>query len=248
MSLQHRLVAFVCVVGLLGLANVSQAQVNFGNFEDSLTDNFGTGTNSGVTPNVFSSPTAGSVITPGSGSDLTKVLDLTATGFNGGLSSGAALGYDFVANGLLSQFMANDIITFNWEVAPSSATGGYSQLYNIILNGPGPGYTNVGGSSGSTSPLAVTTGTVNQNPAFSGQLNTVSINYDNYKAALSASPGYMQLEFQTNNGGGAPADIYFDNFTLSTVPEPASIVLAGLGLAGLGLVAKRRRNATGNRV
>jgi hypothetical protein len=234
--------AFVCVVVSLGLAKVSQAQVVFGNFEDGLTDGFGTGTNSGVTANTFASPTAGAVITPGSGSDLTKVLDLTASGFNGGLSSGADLAYDFVTNGLASQFLANDILTFSWEVPPSATGSGFSQLFNIIFNAPGAGFHNVGGSGGGTFAGVTVTGTVNQNPPYNGQVNTVSINYDAYKAAISASPGFIQLEFQTNNGGGAPSDIYFDNFTLSAVPEPATIVLAGLGMAALGLIAKRRRN------
>jgi hypothetical protein len=240
MLLQQRLIAVGCVVVLLSMARASQAQVVFGNFEDGLTDGFGTLTNSGVTKNAFSSPTVGTVITPGSGTDTTKVLDLTATGFNGGLGSGADLGYDFVSNGLTSQFLANDIITFNWETAPNAAATGFSQLFNIILNAQGAGFTTVGGSGGSTSPLAVTTGTVNQFPPFSGQEFTVSINYDAYKAAIAANPGFIQFGIQTNNAN-PPTDFYFDNFTLSAVPEPGSMVLAGLGMAALGLIAKRRK-------
>ena len=199
------------------------AQVTFANFEDNTFDGFGTGTNSGVTPGTFSAPTS-AVIDTGPATDPTKVLDLTASGFNGGLSSGADLGYDFVQSGTSAAFLANDVITFDWIVPVSSSGTGYSQLYNIILNGAGAGYNSVGGSSGATDvALATVTGTVNQNPSFSGQINQVSINYDGFKNALSASPGYIQLEFQTNNGGGAPADILFDNFTLSQVPEPASL-------------------------
>jgi hypothetical protein len=228
----------LAALALLGAVSVGKAQVVFANFEDGTPDGFGTFTNSGITPNAFTAPTAGSVITPASGTDTTKVLDLTGPGFNGGLSSGADLGYDFVANGMLAQFMANDVITFQWETAPGNQASGYSQLYNIILNGPGPGFKTVGGSSGATSPLATVTGTVNQFPPFSGQLFTVSINYDAYKAALSASPGYMQLGFQTNNAN-PPTDFYFDNFTLSQVPEPATFGILAVG--GLGLLARRRR-------
>jgi hypothetical protein len=228
---------------VLGLASFASAAVSFGNFEDNTTDGFGTLTNSsGVSANTFASPTVGTVITPSSGTDLTKVLDLTANGFNGGLSSGADLGFDFVANGLTSQFLANDIITFQWEVAPGTESSGFAQFFNIILNAPGGGFTTVGGSGGSTSPLAVTTGTVQQFPGFSGQLNTVSINYDGYKAAILANtstPGFIQFAIQTNNSN-PPSDFYFDNFQLSAnVPEPTSCGL--LGLAGMAILRRRRR-------
>jgi hypothetical protein len=234
--------AFSAMAVSLFANSLSQASVTFANFEDGTPDGFGTLTNSsGVTKNVFSAPTAGAVITPTTGADLTKVLDLTAGGFNGGLGSGAALGYDFVANGMGAQFLANDVITFNWEVAPGTQATGFSQLFNIILNAPGGGFTTVGGQGGTTSPLAVTTGTVNQFPPFSGQLNTVSINYDAYKAAILANtstPSFIQLAFQTNDAN-PPTDFYFDNFTLSTVPEPASIGL--LGVAAASLLARRTR-------
>jgi hypothetical protein len=230
-------------MGMLAAASVVNAQVVFGNFEDGATDGFGTLTNSsGVTANTFATPTAGSVITPSTGTDTTKVLDLTANGFNGGLSNGADLGYDFAANGMTSQFLANDIITFQWEVAPGTESSGFSQFFNIILNAPGGGFTTVGGSGGSTSPKAVTTGTVQQFPAFSGQLNTVSINYDVYKAAILANtstPGFIQFAIQTNDSD-LPSDFYFDNFTLSATPEPASLGLIGLGTVLLG--SRQRRS------
>jgi PEP-CTERM motif len=232
----------LCGFMALGAASAAQAQVVFGNFEDGNTDGFGTLTNSsGVTANTFASPTAGSVITPVTGTDTTKMLDLTADGFNGGLSSGADLGYDFAANGMTSQFLANDIITFQWEVAPGTESSGYSQFYNIILNAPGGGFKIIGGTGGTTNPqLAVTTGTVQQFPGFSGQLNTVSINYDGYKAAILAStptPGYIQFAIQTNDSN-LPSDFYFDNFTLSAVPEPASFGLLAVG--GLAMLRRRR--------
>ena len=234
--------------GLVGMASIAPATVVVANFEDGLTDGFGTGTNSGVTANAFASPTTGTVITPGSGTDTTKVLDLFASGFNGGLSSGADLGYDFKANGLATQFLANDVLSFQWEVAPGTQASGFSQLFNIILNAPGAGFTAVGGSGGNTSPLAVTTGTVNQFPPFSGQLNTVSINYDAYKGAGSRRiPALSSWKFRPTTQGvplGRPISISII-FTLSSVPRTNITGPAGLGGAGMLRVGDDARESSG---
>ncbi|HEY1685938.1 MAG TPA: PEP-CTERM sorting domain-containing protein [Tepidisphaeraceae bacterium] len=234
-TLQVLLAAF----GLIGAASSAKAQTVFGNFEDGNTDGFGYLSNSsGVQPFPASPGPTVSVVTPSSG-DTTKVLDLSGSGYNQGQSGGSTLGYDFVSNGLASQFLANDILTFQWEMAPSSASSGYAQIYNIVLNAPGAGYTGIGGYSGASSPLATVSGTVNQNPGYTGQVFTVTINYDAYKALISSNPSYIQLGITTNNGGGAPTDYYFDNFTLSAAPEPASLGLAAIG--GLALLRRRRK-------
>jgi hypothetical protein len=235
----------------IGAASAARAQVVFGNFEDGGLDGFGyLSSSSGVQPfpaspgpvaTVENPPAAPAGVTPDATADTTKVLDINGAGYNAGQSGGNDIGYDFAANGLASQFLANDVLTFNWEVPPSTAANGYSQIYNIVLNAPGAGYKTVGGSSGSTSPLATVTGTVNQYPGYSGQLNTVSINYDAYKALITANPGYIQFGITTNNGPAAPADIYFDNFTLSAAPEPASLGLLAIG--GLAMLRNRRRES-----
>jgi hypothetical protein len=225
-----------------GMASLAAATtITFGNFEDATMDGFGyLSSSSGVKPFPASPGPVASILTPGSGGDTTNVLDLNGAGYNGGQSGGNDLGFDFASNGLASTFLADDILTFSWEVPVSNTSSGYSQLYSIVLNAPGAGYTTVGGSGGGTSPLAVTTGPVNQYPGYSGQVNTVSINYDAYKALISASPSYIQFGVTTNNGGGAPSDIYFDNFQLSqTIPEPTSLGL--LTLVGAGMLGRRRR-------
>jgi hypothetical protein len=227
--------AAVAILAAGSLVAAAHGAVVFANFEDGGFDGFGTLSNStGVV--AFTAPTTGAVITPTTGTNTTKVLDLTASGFNGGLSSGADLGYDFVASGTSAAFLANDIITFNWEVPPSSTTGGFAQLFNVIFNAPGFGFHNVGGSSTATDP-----NTTNQNPPYTGQTNTYSFNYDAVKAQISANPSFLQFAIQTNNGGGSPPDFYFDNFTLSAnpaAPEPASCAVLGIGAVAL---LRRRR-------
>ena len=229
-------------VAVMGVS-AAQAATVFGNFEDGATDGFGNLTNSGVTKNTFASPTSAAVITPTTGGNTTKVLDLTAAGYNGGQGSGTDLGYDFAANGLTAAFQANTMIEFDWQVAPSATTTGYSQLYQFVLNGPGAGYTGFGGASNSTSANATATGTVNQNPPYSGQVNHIVIDYSKFKAALTGT-GYIQFGITTNNGGGAPADFYFDNFQLTgapAVPEPATLGVVAASLVGVGGLRRRRR-------
>ncbi len=224
----------VAILAVGSVAGAAHAAVVFGNFEDGGFDGFGTLSNSsGVVP--FTAPVTGAVITPTAGTDTTKVLDLTASGFDGGLASGADLGYDFVASGTSAAFLANDIITFNWEVPPSSTPSGFAQLFNIIFNAPGFGFHNVGGSSVSTD-----TNTTNQNPPYTGQLNSYSFNYDAVKAQITANPSFLQFAIQTNNGGGSPPDFYFDNFTLSANPAPEPTSCALLGIGAVALLRRRR--------
>jgi hypothetical protein len=42
-------------------------------------------------------------------------------------------------------------------------------------------------------------------------------------------------------GGGSVTSTHAGNFTVTALPEPASLVMVGLGLAGLGLYSKRKR-------
>lgn len=235
MSIRKALAAAIVAVGVCG--GSAQAAVSFGDFENGSTSGFGNLTSStGVQP--FAAPATGQVITPTAGSLTTKVLDLTGSGYNGGQSGGADLGYDFVANGHLTDFMNNDVLSFDWE-APPGSTAGFTQIYQVVLNAPGAGYQGVDGYGQTSNP------DLNQYSysGYNGITHHYTFNYDAYKAQISANPGYLQLGIVTNNGQGAPADIYFDNFQLSAAatPEPASLGL--LGAVGLGLMGRRRRRA-----
>ena len=244
-----RRMAIAAVAGAVVLAAAggsAVASVVFGDFETGTVGVFGSLTNPGVGP--WTPPVNGAVITaPASSGALTgsKVLELTGSAsFNFGQSSGAALGYDFLGGGMRSAFLANNQIEFDWLPVPNGSSAGFSQLYNVILNSQGGGFATVDGYGG---------GNANMNQfyftGYTGNVHHIVVNYDAYKSTIlaSANPdagGWLQFGVQPNAGGGAPADMYFDNFTLSTAaptPEPASIGL--LGIAGLGLLARRRRTA-----
>src|SRR5205823_4263253 len=144
------------------------------------------------------------------------------------------------SNNLRAAFLANNQIEFDWEQVPNGGSSGFSQLYNIILNSQGGGFTNVDGYS---------MGNNNMNQfyftGYNGNTHHIVVDYTNYKNTILASANpdggnYIQFGIQPNAGGGAPGDMYFDNFALSVVPEPASIAFTTIALLPL----LRRRRAT----
>ncbi len=81
----------------------------------------------------------------------------------------------------------------------------------------------------------IVSGTVlNKADAVSGAMDTFSV----LLPFLTGSE--LTLRFTAETDGGSEA-FAFDNVVLYTIPEPTSVALAGIGLAGIGLVALRRR-------
>ncbi len=120
--------------------------------------------------------------------------------------------------------MNNDIISFDMTFPVSTTSAGYAQVYNVVLNSNTGGFTQVGDA-----PFA------NQYPPYSGQTTHVTLNYDSYKQAMgTGAVSYLQLFLTTNNGGGAPSEMYLDNFQLSSsAPPPPSFMVGDLeGLGG----------------
>jgi PEP-CTERM motif len=226
---QSRIQAIV-LAALISLGAASAARANFvlGSFEGNSADGFGTWNGSAVVP--FASDTTGSAYSYSSygATDGSVALDVTNPA-----SYEQDLAYDFGVNGDIAQFMSNDVLSFTATApAAGAATAGYWQVYQVFLNGQGGSFSNVASS----------TPVVNQYyySGFGGATFNISINYDAYKATLASNPSYLQMIIATNTGGGAPGDLYFDNFQLSQVPEPASFSI--LGLAAAGLLSRRRRH------
>lgn len=224
--------AVLATIGVLGLASMAHAQFLFGSFEDSAPDGFGSwdpsanGGNGGIVP--FTSDTTGTTYSYSStgATNGSVALDVSHSGY------AQDVAFDFLANADESEFLNNDILSFNVTAPASNGayTAGYWQVYGVSLNATGAGFHDLG------SDPAVSQGYYS---SFGGATDTFSFNYDAYKSTISANPSTLEMIIAVNDGGGAPTNFYFDNFTLSAAPEPASLSLAAIG----GLVLMRRRRA-----
>ena len=132
-------------------------------------------------------------------------------------------------------------------IAPTTntngATGAYTYRTTFDLTGLNPGTAILGGNwSTDNGGLDIL---INSSPT--GQ-TTGSGNFGNWNPfgiTTGFIPGLNNLDFVVNNDGGPTGlRVEFEVATADTtsVPEPASLALLGIGLAGLG-VTRRRRTA-----
>ncbi|HVU26427.1 MAG TPA: PEP-CTERM sorting domain-containing protein [Verrucomicrobiae bacterium] len=239
-------------VSALTLCATAQAQYVLGSFQGAGDPN-----NAG-----WVNPNSGNPITSDSSSSFvaagvpgySQSLDILGTGGFGQPSLALNL-----SSAQIAAFNANSLLTFTFSVATGASTAGYSQIYNLAINAPGftspfgNGNIGAGGSSAASwGTYSTATGSVGSNqsgepnfyfysgaPALFSQ--TVTFNYSSFLPAIEAGgESSVQILFQGNTGGGAPEDMLFNNVTLSSVPEPASMALLGFGSL-IGAMAIRRR-------
>jgi len=159
--------------------------------------------------------------------------------------------------GDMAAFFNNTQLSFTFSVPASTSTSGYSQIYNMALNAQGYGFTDLSWSGGTGYSWSTTDVIGTDNNSSSGMPNyyygpadlrsqRVTLNYGGLLPTLIAdgngpTSGYIEFIFSTNPGGGAPSNMFFNDVELSTVPEPCTLALIGLGAAGL-LAVRRRWN------
>lgn len=100
-------------------------------------------------------------------------------------------------------FMANSIFSIDVSVAASGGdyTAGYTNIEQVAMNAPGPGFVAV---TGDTPLQFYWWGTAG------ARTQTLVIDYSAFRQQITTTE-YIEIVFAMNTGSGAPDDIYFDN-------------------------------------
>jgi PEP-CTERM motif len=194
---------------------------------------------------------SGSVAAGAAGdADLSTINGLGDLGAPGGTGTAGALGISGQSigwNPAQSQSEQNNAafiaalwnnnelsLTYTLTESMTTAPNGYWQLVPVFNNNQG--YTGLNNANF----FSVANGTL-----LAGTY-TVTYSYTPSSLILPTAAGqdsYFQLLVVANSGGslvGGNQQYYIDNIQVSTVPEPASFALAGLGAAAL-LIFRRRK-------
>lgn len=145
-------------------------------------------------------------------------------------------------------FATNNLLSFTFSVPAGTYSGGYSQIPQIILNCNGAwGYaaipysnTNLWSATGNTANDQLGTASFMPNYYFANGANpeqsqTVTLNYASLLPQITNNgPGYLQIIFYSNNGGGAPGSFYMNDVTLSQTPTQIFYTVDDFSTNGVG--------------
>ena len=207
---------------LTGLAVASRAQVVIGSWQGSSDEGWidngdGLSITNPANTNKYQ-------FVSGAVTGYAKSLEINQAGFNQNLE----IDLNTLPGGKAA-FAANHTLSFTVSFPASGGvyTSGYSQIYNFTLNCSGL-YTNIAwsawtGNSGNMPGVGYYS-------SFPGQSITVTWDYSSLLtntavATALTNSGYLQLSFTSNNGGGAPTNIYMNNVVLAGGINPDLIIV-----------------------
>jgi len=153
-------------------------------------------------------------------------LGLTQSGW------GQSLAIKLQDSTLVDEFMANTTLLMDLSV-PAGTTGGWVEVYTVSLNADDGAGSNIWVDLDVNKPP--TGGHFDMWDGSPVRTNTIVWDYSQYFDDMAANPGFVELIFAFNGGGGAD-QMYVDNIRL--VPEPMTVALLGLG----GLLLRRRKH------
>ncbi len=244
MSSRKMIALFVTTISVLSLASASRAAVISIDFNESAVKGVGPSTTATATGNptgTFGGMGATELwnalnLGPDSSSQNPPVAAQLPLLQSGGTPTGVAFTVTTGSTYFIGAFQPSDplrneeMIIFgggseNWSITGLIPGNVYDLRFYGNLNGldaSSPGYTVVGGT-------VTTTGT----------------NTDRQALAVTATGGVISgTAFQNGPNGEWTGLQIRGTFVADTVPEPSTFVLAALGLAGLGIVALRRRRVS----
>lgn len=226
--IQTKTLVLAGAVALLGLGAIrAQAQSVTFTFADNTSDGWTTGGFGAGTP-LTVTPISGNnyIFAPTGGFQVANVASFGYTGVPAGFS--AAMQAAFINP-------AGYTLSYNWAVNTANITGATFLQLGFFLNG-GSGYYQQDYST----PNEVS---INGTQLASGQLitGTVSVNLATAFPTFDANAGtetFWRLGIIAN-GDGTGNGGYFNNISISPVPEPTTLALSGLG--GISMLFLRRR-------
>lgn len=214
-------IKIVTIMAMLALTVTAKAQLVIGNWQNDSGDGWidnGNGQSITNAANTNKYQFVSGVV-----AGYAQSLEINQAGFNQNLE----IDLNSLAGGKAA-FGANHLLSFTVSFPASGGlySAGYSQIYNFTLNCAGL-YTNIAWSAwtGNSGNMPG----VGYYASFPGQSITVTWDYSsiltNPAIVTNLTNGsYLQLSFTSNNGGGAPTNIYMNNVVLSGFSNPSIII------------------------
>jgi len=159
--------------------------------------------------------------------DTATGLQITAPGGSGSFST---LYYPLPAGQVTPVNTADTKVAFTWTWNSGNAVGGINVLFALDDNNGGVDYYDAIVPAYSLTPVPGTT--------YSTTLNLMSPNQANIAAGFPI--GGLNFQIDPANVSGNYT-MTMDSIQLIAVPEPASVMLVGVGAALVGLLGLRRR-------